>query len=159
MTLQKIAAELNKLADKIGGVIDDAKDLKDAVRIYQKLKEDYEALDKARKRVYHQKDRLEKHVLPEMFDKAGTEMHRDRDLKRSFYPVTKYGARMLDKEGGKAWLRKNNGGDLITETVNAGSLSAFLQEMIREQAIEPPADLIEITSYKTTGSSKYTPKD
>ena len=104
-------------------------------------------------------DKLEKHTLPQRFETVGEDTKvRVPELARSFYKQTKYGAKMKDQEAGYAWLQDNGGQDLIKETVNAGSLSAFLREKLKEEGIEPDPDVIEMTSYATIGSSKYNPK-
>ena len=49
-------------------------------------------------------------------------------------------------------------GDMIQETVNAGTLSAFIRNMILEQGIDPPEDIVKVSTYSTTSMVKYRPK-
>lgn len=132
--------------------------LVDALKVFYHLDVQYDALDKARKRIYAILDGMDKGMLPAMFDTSGQDLARIPELGRSFYPTTKYGAKVHDKEKLYEWLRENNGGDLIQETVNSSSLSGFLKTLTLDQGIDAPSDVAELTTYRTIGSSKYTPK-
>ena len=118
----------------------------------------YDAADAARKRVYHVNDMLDKHLIPLRLKDAGLDLIRVAAVARSFYVVTKTSATMLDKVRGFDWLRANGQGDIIQETVNAGTLSAFCRSLILEQGIEPPSDIIKVSTYDTTSMTKYRPK-
>lgn len=132
--------------------------LVDALKLFHYLDTQYEALDKARKKIYGLLDSMDKGMLPAMFEASGQDLARIPELGRSFYPTTKYSARVGDKEGLYKWLRENNGEDLIQETVNSSSLAGFLKSMSLEQGIDAPPEVAELVTYKIIGSSKYTPK-
>lgn len=160
-TLNEITQSLNDLIDNvIEGAVEaaEAMDLTSAVKVYWRLKQEYEALDKARKRLYALQDKMDKFVLPKKFDDADLDLVRIPDLERSFYPQTKYSAKTLDKEKLMEWLRDLGQGELISETVNASTLAGFLKERMLEEGIDPPEEIVQLTNYKTIGSSKYTPK-
>jgi len=125
---------------------------------FQKIKDEYEALDYQRKRLYAVKDKFDKFLVPAVIDKFGMDQVRIPELGRSFYPVIKYSASILDKSRGFEWLRSNGASELITETVNAGTLSSFLKDYTLGQGRDAPDDIFKFSSYYTTGSSKYTPK-
>lgn len=55
---------------------------------------------------------------------------------------------VLNKDGTKEWLQDNGHGDLIQETVNAGSLKSAIRERIEKGDGTPPSDLIKITPFK-----------
>lgn len=118
----------------------------------------YDAADTARKRVYHVNDMMNKHLIPSRLKDAGLDLIRVAAVARSFSIVTKTSATMLDKVRGFEWLRANGQGDIIQETVNAGTLSAFCRSLILEQGIEPPSDIIKVSTYDTTSMTRYRPK-
>lgn len=118
----------------------------------------YEATDTARKRLYHVNDMFNKHLIPTRLKDSGVDLIRVASVMRSFSVVTKTSASMLDKDKGFEWLRSIGQGDVIQETVNAGTLSALCRNLILDQGIEPPADIIKVSSYATTSMTKYKPK-
>lgn len=127
---------------------------------YYQIKTKYDALDEARKLIYALVDSLNKSVIPLRFDAIGTDKIQVPEVKKSFYPLTKYSASIPDGKKPEAyeWLRSNDLGAIITETVNASTLVNTLNEFITEIGKDPPEDLFKITSYKATGMSNYTPK-
>lgn len=127
---------------------------------YYQLKSKYDDLDEARKLIYNMVDNLNKSVIPLKFDAIGTDKIQVPEIKKSFYPLTKYSASIPDGKKPEAyeWLRERDLGAIITETVNAGTLSNTLQTFITDTGIDPPEELFKLTSYKTTGMSNYTPK-
>ncbi len=118
----------------------------------------YEQVDKARKRVYHVTDMFNKHLLPTRLKDSGLDLIRVAAVARSFSVVTKTSATLLDKEKGFEWLRGIGQGDVIQETVNASTLSALCRNLLLEQGIEPPEDIVKMSSYDTTSMTKYRPK-
>lgn len=118
----------------------------------------YEELDKAAKKVYHFKDALNKFHIPERLRAYNMDGMRIPEIARSFSIVEKTSASFLDKDAGLDWLRSIEQGDMIQETVNAGTLSAFIRNMILEQGIDPPDDIVKVSTYSTTSMVKYRPK-
>ena len=155
-----LATKVEDVASVLEAIDSKAQDLplKEMAVFFHELKEQYERLDKARKRIYAVVDAYSKHHLPMKFDAAGLDMVRIPEIGRSFYPTTKYSAKVADREKLMAWLRENGEESLITETVNAGTLAAHLKTKMLDEGIEAPEDVAELTTYQTTGSSKYTPK-
>lgn len=155
-SLTEVAERLDKLADEIKEDADVA--LPEVAEFYFYLNDAHERADKAVKIVYHFKDMLNKHLIPTRLEKEGLDMVRVASIARSFSTVQKTSASFIDKEKGFEWLRGIGQGDIIQETVNAGTLSAFIRNMILEEGREPPADLVRINTYNTTSMVKYTPK-
>lgn len=122
------------------------------------LKEAYSKLDETTKRLYHVHNTLDKNVLPERLIEADLDAIRVPEIARSFSLRDNTTASMLDKERGFEWLRSIGQGDLIQETVNAGTLASFCRNMLLEQGVEPPADIIKVNTYKSVSINKYTPK-
>lgn len=136
----------------------EAEGLVPLIKLYHALKEGYAALDLARKGVYVLLDKHEKFVLPKMFDENDLDLVRVPELARSFYPQTKYSASVADKDKLFEWLREMGQGELISETVNSSTLAGFLKTKMLDEGIEAPEDIARLTSYKSIGSAKYTPK-
>lgn len=135
-------------------------DLAGLLAFYWAFKETYKSLDEARKAIYAEVDFLDKNAIPEKLDASGMDKVRVPALGRSFYILPKYSASILDGKKDEAfeWLRSNGAGEVITETVNAGTLAALLRNLIEKHNTDAPEDIFKLTSYKTVGSSKYSPK-
>lgn len=118
----------------------------------------HDAADAARKRVYHVNDMFNKHLIPTRLKDSGLDLIRVAAVARSFSVVTKTSATLLDKEKGFEWLRSIGQGDVIQETVNAGTLSALCRNLVLDQGIDPPQDIVKMSSYDTTSMTKYKPK-
>lgn len=157
--LQDFTALADKSEDYLKKVEDDLT-LKpaDMAKAYWAVSTLHDDLKKQLTRIYHVMNALDKNVLPKLFDHHGVDMVRIPELGRSFSLRQMTTASMLDKEAALAWLRDNGHGDLIQETVNAGTLASFIRNMILEEGTEPPEELFKVNSYKTIGSNKYNPK-
>lgn len=118
----------------------------------------YEGTDTARKRVYHVVDMFNKFIIPTRLRDSGMDLIRVAAVARSFSVVTKTSATLLDKEKGFEWLRSIGQGDVIQETVNAGTLSALCRNLVLDQGIDPPPDIVNMRSYDTTSMTNYKPK-
>ncbi len=128
------------------------------------LKETAKALENARKRIGAVFARFDKGIIPEWMEKQGTDQLRIPQLARSFNVQVKYSASILDdpekgKEKGYEWLRENGAGELVQETVNAGTLAAFAKNKIVDEGIDLPENLFKVSTYKAIGVNKYTPKN
>jgi hypothetical protein len=159
----KAAPLLANLTVELSGLIEAIADNKtippsEVARAYFFVRAAHEALDKSVKALYHVRDRLDKAVVPERLELFGTDITRLPDLGRSFTINEKISASFPDKEAGHAWLREIGQGDLIQETVNAGTLSAFIRNLQIDQNIDPPEGVVKVSAYKTTSINKYTPK-
>lgn len=115
-------------------------------------------LDAYRKRVFHVMDQINKSVLPGQMEKHDQDSVRLPGLGKSLSVQTKTSATMVDKAAGFAWLRERGLDDLITETVNAGTLSSTLRQLALEQGIEPPDDAIKVSTFNAMSIRSYKPK-
>lgn len=122
------------------------------------VKDRYETLDKAVKRSYHFADGLSKAIIPNRLKDAGIDGFRIPEIARSFSVIEKVSASFLDKDEGIKWLREIGQGDLVQETVNAGTLASFCRNMLLEEGREPPAEVVKVTTYNATSMVKYRPK-
>ena len=160
MTLEQLAEAVEATAAVIEKAVEEAENqsLVDAVKVYWRLKSGYDALDKARKKIYALSDKMDKFIIPSKFEADDLDLIRIPELARSFYPQTKYSAKVADKEKLAEWLREIGQDALITETVNSSTLAGFLKERLLEEGIDPPEEFVQLTTYKAIGSSKYAPK-
>jgi len=160
-TFEDALRVLNDLGTHLSASIDDIEktgDLQTLLRAFYRAKIGYKSLEEALKVIYHLKDRLDKNVVPQRIEDSGFDKVQVAAIGQSFYPLVKYSASIIDKSKGFDWLRANGAGELITETVNAGTLASFCKDMIENENKEPPSDIFIVTPYKITGISKYTPK-
>lgn len=159
-TLDKAVDSLILAADQLQKALDAAQEagLVPTVKAYYAADQKYKLLDTARKKIYALLDAVDKGVLPKLFDDNDLDLVRVPELARSFYPTTKYSAKTIDKEKLMDWLRQEGQEELISETVNSSTLAGFLKDRMLSEGIDPPSDIVELTTYKTIGSSKYTPK-
>ena len=132
--------------------------IKQMVSEFWRIKNTHDDLKKLVTRIYNVVNALDKGVLPARFEDEGVDLIRVPELSRSFSVRTNTSASMLDKEGAIEWLRELGHGDLVQETVNAGTLASFCRNLVLEQGIEPPEELIKVNTYNSIGSNKYNPK-
>lgn len=151
--LEYVADALEARADEYGKM-----SLQDALTEFFELQDRYNRLDSLRKRIYKVQDRLNKSVLPQMMFDQDTEKVSIFSLGRSFYPKTHYTASIRDSERAYPWLRENGLSELITTTVNSGTLASAFKDMVLEQGQEPPDDIFKFQMYNSIGISKFTPK-
>jgi hypothetical protein len=130
-------------------------DLKSLLIAFNELQEAYEKIDSARKDMYHLLDRYSKAVLPELFEKFGFDKVAVADVHRSFYPVTRVSASIVNKEAAFEWLQQVGLGGLIQPAVNSNSLSSGIKELIELMGIEPPEEAIKVSTWRYMGSSTY----
>lgn len=136
--------------------------LENKLLFFLQFKQAYEKLDEARKALYHVLDHMDKVTIPEALEQAGHEdgvrVRVTDELGYNFRRATKYSAKTIDKEKLFEWLREKGAGDIIVETVNAGTLASFLKEQMLEHGTEAPPDVAELKTYYGVGINKYTPK-
>lgn len=161
--LVAVTGPIGQTIDEVSQWVDDATDDKtieiaEIAAALLHVKEAHAELDRVAKKLYHVKDKLEKHSLPSRMEEMDIDMLRVPGLGRSFSIQNKMSASFIDKEKGFEWLRSTGQGDIIQETVNAGTLTSFVRNLIIEEGIDPPDDIVKVSQYKTTSIAKYTPK-
>lgn len=154
---------LTAIGDDLDAMRDDARDDKSlapatlGLALFR-IAELYDAADRQVKRLYHFKDFLNKNLVPDRMRTYGMDGFRVPEIARSFSIVEKTSASFIDKDAGLEWLREIGQGDMIQETVNAGTLSSFCRNMLLEEGREPPEGVVKMTTYDTTSVVKYRPK-
>lgn len=116
-------------------------------------------VDDARKAFGAVFDKYKTEVIPDIFDKDGVPHVPLDEGFRVGVSGKLYAAIKADrKEVAYAWLRKNELGDLITETVNASTLSAVARDMRENQNKDLPEDLFNVADKYTTSVTKTAAK-
>lgn len=129
-------------------------DINDTIRIYDRARELHDALDETRKRLHDKVRKLSEETIPKLF----------LDRKQSTVTLVGLGrvtvsyrvsASIPDKEQGFAWLRKKGHKDMITETVNAQTLGAWInQDFIKKNKEPPDIFKVSISPYTSITKSK-----
>lgn len=83
-------------------------------------------------------------TIPEAFEREGVTTFTLADGSRvSVSSTVRASVKVGKKSEAYEWLKANNLADLITETVNAGTLSAAIKKMM-EDGTEPPDDVFNV---------------
>lgn len=127
-------------------------DLADKLRA---LKERKDALKKEEKELNEAIDKTEKELAELMIQEEIQNFSRGGKL---FYLQNKVYASAVahKKQELYAWLKENGYGDLVYETVNANSFSAFIKELLEEEPELPEGlkDMVNIHEKTTIGMRK-----
>lgn len=115
-----------------------AQNLEEMCRLYYKATEAYDDLDKQRKLLNAKLEHMSRTVIPELLDAKKVKNITLDDLRVRFSKNVRISASIADKPAAYQWLRDNGHGDLVTETVNASSLSSFAKEYVTETQQDLP---------------------
>lgn len=151
---------LDVLVDQWKKIVDELEKSDDLNRLCVNLfhlNQQYEEINLLRKKMGELYDRMNEGIVPKAFEDAGCDKFAIPELARSFYPLPKYSASIVDNEKALAWLRKNGMESLIYETVNRQTLAATLRGRLVDEGKDPPESM-KLEKYVIVGSSKYTPK-
>lgn len=157
MTISSATIELARndasLAEQAAAYIKKGK-LPDALRYWKTLSDQYEELDKERKRIYQVIEDLSRKALPEMMAEEGVKTISLDDIGYRFTVSQRFSCSMPEKELGMEWLRNNGLGDLIQMTVNAGTLSSAVKKRIEDDGLDVPAELFNTNYMSYTSATK-----
>lgn len=112
-----------------------------------------EQIKQAREALQEITDHLSKETVPLSMRNAGVKTVTVEGVGR----VTishRYSCSIIDKDGGYKWLRDNDYGSLITETVNSSTLSAFAKNLMETEGKELPNDLFKVGTQAFTSITK-----
>lgn len=119
---------------------------------YVKVRNAVETIKQARKALEEIEDNLSKQSIPDLL--------RSQNIKNikiegvgTVGISNKVNASIIDKPRGFAWLRANNMESLITETVNASTLSAHAKSLL-EEGEELPGDIFKVSTMTYTSIRK-----
>lgn len=103
-----------------------------AIELYRQVKGASESLEDFSKRAKKKRELLAKIVLPELFEQKGVSSITQNGYRFTCSYQVRASIHSGQKEGAFSWLRSNDYEDLITETVNASTLSATAKAMAEE---------------------------
>lgn len=112
-----------------------------------------EQIKQAREALQEITDHLSKEIVPTSMRNAGVKTVTVEGVGR----VTvshRYSCSIIDKDGGYKWLRDNEYGSLIVETVNSSTLSAFAKNLMETEGKELPDNLFKVGTQAFTSITK-----
>ena len=118
----------------------------------------HEAFDELVKRLFWMKEFFSKTVVPTALLNDDTPRISIDSIGKTVSILTKYSATIVDKPKALEWLRSPGNGDLVGETVNAGTLASFLKARMVEEGIDPDPELFKFSTYKVTSLTGYKSK-
>ena len=131
-----------------------ATDLPSVLRTFKEIRDANERLEVSRKKFNTFLDFFSRNIIPDMMQEQGVKTISLDDIGYRFTVSVKMNASLADKAAGMDWLRDEGHGDLIQETVNASSLSAFAKSYIEETGKDLPADLFKLSNLRYTSVTK-----
>lgn len=112
-------------------------------RAYVRVRKFHEIVDAMKSMTYKLQEFLTLEAMPNVFDKAGVKsINLDEGLRVSISGLVR-ASLGPDKEAAKDWLRKHGAESLVTETVNASTLSAYARSKI-DAGEDLPEDLFKV---------------
>lgn len=134
----------------------DKMSLADAAENYVVLKNLDERLEEVAKRLGKIVEHIKTKTMPTLFERDKlTSCNTKLGYRVAVSMLTR--ATMVDKEGGKKWLRDNGLGDIVTETVNASTLAATARTLL-EDGKELDPILFSVVLMPTTNVTKVKAK-
>lgn len=153
--LNRVAAEMVRVArfireDTIEALA--AQDHVVGILHYVKVRNAVDTIKKAREALDEIADNLSKQSIPDLL-----RSHNIKNIKIEGVGTVgisnKVNASIIDKPRGFEWLRANGAGSLITEVVNASSLSAHAKSLLQEGE-ELPDDIFKVSTMTYTSIRK-----
>lgn len=129
------------------------------IKHWAQIRQAKETIKSAREAIEEIEERLSKDQIPELArqlkDRTGVKPPFKIEGIGSVTISQRFTASIIDdpqrgKEVGYDWLRNNDAGSLVTETVNASTLSAYAKDMLMNNGIELPPEIFKV------GMSPYT---
>lgn len=132
-----------------------AQGLDDTVSLFADIRNRQEQVNRLSAKLAKLANELSFEVIPEIFQRTNTESPYNH-VRGKFTLATRTNASVLDgqKDAAYAWLRKNDLGDIIIETIPWQTLGATAADLIKEGK-ELPDDLFEVSARVYT---RFTPK-
>jgi hypothetical protein len=126
-----IGVDIGELEREMDDVTN-TENISDYVDVLKKVREYKDMIATASKHINKVYDKINREIVPAKFDRDGVTSITHNGFRYTMSLNTR--ARILPDHKIEAfdWLRKNELGDLITETVNASTLSATAKELMRD---------------------------
>jgi len=121
---------------------------------YRMLRDLHDEIEEVKKEAYHAVNHYAMVVLPELFESEGVKtLNLTSGFRVSIREVIRASVKADAKIDAYQWLYNNDLGDLITNTVNASSLSATARTL-NEEGRELPADLFNVATLPQVSLTK-----
>lgn len=136
--------EIENVLHKVAGM-----DIESAAVFYEEFRTKYDYLLDVAGKWTTVKERLSAKILPEIVE--ASQLGQSVTLKNGKRVTVQYKVMcsMPDKDAGKQWLIDNGLGDLVQDTVNAGTLTAVAKARLEEN--EPlPEELFKMSTKAST---------
>lgn len=132
----------------------------DVLRMFFRVREGYNELEDARKRLNEKLEEISRQLIPEVMLERQVKTITLADVERRFTVSTRISCSIAEgkKEPAFIWLRGHDAGALIQETVNAGTLSAFAKSQLEDKGTELPPDLFKTSTMQFTSITKVAAK-
>lgn len=147
---------MKDLENRSGAVEQMARDVaaeghEETIRFFKKVSDFHDRLSEVKKQYNFIYDMLSKDTIPELMREAGVKTITLEDVGRVTVSY-RFSCSILpdQKEVAYEWLRNNDLGDIIVETVNSQTLSATAKNLLENEGKELPPDTFK------TGTSPYT---
>jgi hypothetical protein len=113
----------------------------------RKLKSALEEIGELKTKIQKSYDFLSIDVLPERMDEEGIQTLKIKDVGRlQMSSDIRCTVPAANRDKVKDWLTENGHGSMVSETINASTLKAFVREMMKEDK-EWPKELLKVTPY------------
>lgn len=130
--------------------------LTDCLKMWFMSREDYDALDVIRKQLHKALEDVSRITIPEFMAEEGVKSTSLEDIGYRFTVSQKVSASIAPdkKDAAYAWLRETGNAVIITETVNASTLSSFVRKRVQDEGLEVPEDLFKVSTMAFTSATK-----
>ncbi len=132
--------------------------VEEAAQEYVEFRKVFDYLDDVRDKWASVKDQFSKEILPKVFEDSNIDS--SISLKSGYRVGISYKllASIKDKIAGYQWLRDNGLGDIVTETVNASTLSSVAKTLAAENK-SMPDDIFNVVTQANTSMTAIKKKD
>jgi hypothetical protein len=152
---EKIAEEIGRLVEDFDRAVQDSIDNPSSMAAaYVQIRLAEDELGAAMKRLANLSDALQYTKLPEAFQAAGVTSLTVTGYRVTAMPLVRASITPGQKEPAFQWLRDNDFGSLVIETVNAGSLASLAKSMVQDEGRELPEGLFNVHHGTTMSVTK-----
>jgi len=149
----QLAHQMDELRKEMHTMSEDVVRVPDMSEVFVMTRQVRDLFDASLKEITKLRDGISYKTLPEMMEDEGLSSF-TTDTGYRVSVARRFSASFLDKEAGFDWLRDNDLGDIIKETVPSQTLSAQIREMIESEGMEPPDDIIKTSVAPYTSVTK-----
>jgi hypothetical protein len=150
-----IADQITKLVDAFDLAVQQSADNPSTMAAaYVQIRQAEDTLGSAMKKLANLSDALQYTKLPEAFQAAGVTSLTVTGYRVTAMPLVRASIASGQKEDAFQWLRDNDYGTLIIETVNAGSLASLAKSLVQDEGKELPDSMFKVHHGTTMSVTK-----